>query len=374
MLHNPSAKPFLKWAGGKTQILDDLLRHIPDNYERYLEPMVGAGALFFRLQPRTAILADQNEELINAYRVVRDDVQKLISTLREFVNEEQVYYKVRAMDSDQLDPIERAARTIYLNKTCYNGLYRVNKKGQFNVPFGKRKNPTICDTDTLLAASDALQNVVLIAGNYRQTLEQYAKPNDFVYLDPPYHPTGQYADFKRYTKEFFYEEDHIELRDEVIRLVSLGCRVLLTNSYTDFVQQLYEGFDYEVIDTRRNISSDAKTRTGTDLIVIATRPPAKSDTTSDTVKLLDHFPGTRFMGSKYRILPFLWEHIRNLDFDTVLDAFSGSGCVSYMLKQRGKQVLSNDFMHFCYHISRGIVENNKTCLSKQEIDLLMLPN
>jgi len=385
------AQPFLKWAGGKAQLLPELVKYVPEAYGRYVEPMVGGGALFFHLQPQRAMLADLNGELINCYEVVRDHVQDLIKALHAYVNEEGFYYQVREQDPAALEPVQRAARTIYLNKTCYNGLYRVNKKGKFNVPFGRRKNPVICDEVNLRAAHRVLQGVELICADYKDLLREYAQPGDFVYLDPPYYPAGGYADFKRYTKEFFYEEDHIELRDEVCRLVEMGCWVLLTNSNTEFVRKLYEGFDYEVVDTRRSISSKASTRKGQDLIVVATRPtqttysqlsfvatrPTQRTPSQSSLRgkrLLEHFPGTRYMGSKYRVLPFIWQCVNDLDFSSVLDAFSGSGAVSYMFKQYGKQVVSNDFLHFAYHFARAIIENSDVRLDDDDVEKLIQPN
>lgn len=369
-------KPFLKWAGGKTQLLPELRKHIPEQYHRYIEPMMGAGAMFFDLQPQNAILSDSNEELVNAYIIVRDQAEELINRLKRFKNEEKFYYEIRSQDPIGLSPVQRAARLIYLNKTCFNGLYRVNKQGQFNVPFGHRKNPNICDVDNLHAASKALTGVKILHGDYLKTLKKYAQPSDFIFLDPPYHPVSDYADFKRYTKEFFYEEDHISLRDEVDRLVQNGCYVLLTNSNTDFVRKLYDGYSYFIVDTKRNISSNAKTRTGQDLIVLATKPTGK--TTSSLAqygkKILENFPGTRYMGSKYRVLPFIWESIKDLHYDSVLDAFSGSGCVSYMFKQQGKRVVSNDFMKFSYHLSKALIENQDVILDENDKRMLLGSN
>ena len=368
--------PFLKWAGGKTQLLPELLNHLPKTYKQYIEPFAGGGALFFHLQPKHALLADLNSDLINCYEVVRDQIQALIDELQEFVNDEEFYYNVRDQDPYSLNAVQQAARIIYLNKTCYNGLYRVNKEGKFNVPFGKRKNPTICDETKLLAAHKVLQGVELICGGYKEVLHKYARPGDFVYLDPPYYPVGGHADFKRYTKEFFYEEDHGELRDEFSRLIEMGCHVLLTNSNTDFTRRLYDGFDYKVVNTRRNISSKASTRKGQDLIVIGTLPSQKtpSQLSLRGSKLLEHFPGTRYMGSKYRVLPFIWQCVQDLPFESVLDAFSGSGCVSYMFKQYGKKVISNDFMHFTHHLAIATIENSNIQLNNDEIKMLMEPN
>lgn len=372
------ATPFLKWAGGKKQLLPHLLPYVPDLYGTYIEPFVGGGALFFELRPRKAILSDLNPELINCYIAVRDSVDAVVDELRkrQYANAESAYYRIRSLDPSDLSPVERAARLIYLNKTGFNGLYRVNKRGEFNVPFGHRQNPQICDPDTLTAASEALQGAQLLPYDYKRALREYAKAGDFVYLDPPYYPAGGFAEFKRYTKEFFYEADHVELRDEAARLVTRGCYVLLTNSNTPFVRELYDGFEYHVIDARRSISSKAATRTGEDLIVIATGPKrkTKSQLAARGSRLLDNFPGTRYMGSKYRVLPFIWQSVQDLQFESVLDAFSGSGVVSYMFKQHGKQVTSNDFMHFAFHIAKATVENSSCQLSETDLAFLLAPS
>lgn len=370
------AKPFLKWAGGKTQLLPELRKHIPDQFNRYIEPMMGAGAMFFDLQPKQAILADSNEELVNAYIVVRDHVEELIGKLKHFKNDEKKYYEIRSQDPLGLSPVYRAARLIYLNKTCFNGLYRVNKQGQFNVPFGHRKNPTICDADNLRAASQALAGVKILLGDYLKTLKKYAQPGDFIFLDPPYHPVSNFADFKRYTKEFFYEEDHVSLRDEVDRLVQNGCYVLLTNSNTDFVRDLYKRYSYFVVDTKRNISSKAETRTGEDLVVVATKPQGKTKSLLALrgKQILENFPGTRYMGSKYRVLPFILDTLKDIQYESVLDAFSGSTCVSYMFKQQGKRVVSNDFMQFTYHFANALIENNNVVLTDDDKKILLSSN
>ncbi|MBT3363114.1 MAG: Dam family site-specific DNA-(adenine-N6)-methyltransferase [Chloroflexi bacterium] len=370
-------QPFLKWAGGKTQLLPSLVKHVPKTYEKYIEPMIGGGALFFYLCPQKAVLSDSNSDLINAYQIVRDNVKALINALKHYNNDEDLYYQIRGMEPELLDPIDRAARMIFLNKTCFNGLYRVNKQGKFNVPFGKRKNPKICDEINLLAAHEALQNVELVCADYKSTIKQYAKKGDFIYIDPPYHPVGEYSDFKRYTKERFFEEDHVELRDVFIQLIENECLPLITNSNTPYILKLYEAFDYEVVNTRRNISSNALTRAnGQDLIVF---PPANIRTQKSTQNttnggLLEHFPGTRFMGSKYSVLPFIWQCVKDLRFESVLDAFSGSSCVSYMFKRSGKRVISNDFMHFTYHFANALIENSDHVISNPETQMLVSPN
>ena len=177
-----AAKPILKWAGGKTQMLGELLPKVPSSYGRYIEPFFGGGALFFALQPENAVIADSNPELINMYRQVADHVDDVISYLEKYQNTSEMFYSVRSLDWETLPKAEAAARTIYLNRTCYNGLYRVNKKGQFNVPYGKYKNPKICDTEALHAASQALRKADIVCGDYFLVLEHYAQPGDFIHI------------------------------------------------------------------------------------------------------------------------------------------------------------------------------------------------
>lgn len=366
-----SIKPFLKWAGGKTQLIGKLEQYIPSNYDTYIESFLGGGALFFHIQPSKAILSDINPELINCYTNIRDNIDSVISLLKTFENNEENYYRIRAFDISQLTEAERAARFIFLNKTCFNGLYRENKKGEFNVPYGKNTNTIICDEKKLYNAHKALQNAKLICGNYKTVLRRYAQHNDFVFLDPPYVPVGKYSDFQRYNKDFFYDDDHVELRDEFKRLINIGSKVILTNSNTEFVHELYAGYPSQVFDTKRLISSNSDTRKGQDLVIYSTNGKKKLDSKQE---LLANFPGTRYMGSKYKLLPFLWDSIKELEFKSVLDAFSGSGCVSYMLKQKGIEVYSNDFMTFSANITKAIVENSKTKITPKDIEQLLMPN
>ncbi|MCQ2446417.1 MAG: DNA adenine methylase, partial [Clostridia bacterium] len=293
-----SAKPILKWAGGKTQMLSELLPKVPASYGRYIEPFFGGGALFFALHPGNAIIADSNPELINMYHQVADHVDDVIAYLKKYENTSDAFYAVRSLDWETLSKIEAAARMIYLNKTCFNGLYRVNKKGQFNVPFGKYSNPKICDEDALYAASDALKKADIVCGDYFLVLQHYAKPGDFIFLDPPYLPISEYADFKRYTKEQFYEEDHVELAKEVMRLHEMGCHVILTNSNHPLVHELYAPFSIDVIQTKRYISCSGDSRKGEDVIVSV--PPIRQALLNIVPKPLPEqvsaYPPTRFMG------------------------------------------------------------------------------
>ena len=184
------AKPILKWAGGKTQMLNDLLPKVPSSYGRYIEPFFGGGAMFFALQPENAIIADSNPELINMYRQVAANVDEVIQYLKKYENTSEMFYTVREQEWTQLPKAEAAARTIFLNRTCFNGLYRVNKQGKFNVPYGKYANPKICDEDGLKAASEALKKAEILCGDYLLVLDHYAQPGDFVFLDPEHTGSG----------------------------------------------------------------------------------------------------------------------------------------------------------------------------------------
>ena len=262
------AKPILKWAGGKTQMLDVLIPLMPNQYCNYIEPFFGGGALFFAIQPQQAIISDTNPELINLYRVVSSQVEQLILELDKYYNNQDFFYEIRALKFENLDNVQAAARTIFLNKTCFNGLYRVNKKGEFNTPFGKYKNPNINDSINLLRVSDILKNKEIIQADYFDVLEKYAKKNDFIFLDPPYFPISQYSDFKRYTKEQFSEQDQFKLSQCFKMLVDRGCYVLLTNSNHPLVYEYYSDFEIRCIDTKRHISCKGGARTGEDIIVI----------------------------------------------------------------------------------------------------------
>ncbi len=262
-------KPFLKWAGGKTQLIPELSKYIPSSFNKYIEPFIGGGAFFFYLSPERTIISDSNEELITTYTAVRDNVEEVIEILDGYKNEEFFFYKVRALNPTKLSDAERAARLIYLNKTCFNGLYRVNKKGEFNVPYGKR-NGEFLNREQLRSSSRFLQNAIILHSDYQSILKRYAKEGDFVFLDPPYYPVAKFSDFKRYTKEFFYHDDHVILKEEFDRLVEIGCHVLLTNSDHPVVMELYRDYEIKIIETKRLISSNPKTRNGKDIIVIGT--------------------------------------------------------------------------------------------------------
>ena len=368
------AKPILKWAGGKTQMLGDLLPKVPNSYGRYIEPFFGGGAMFFALQPESAIIADSNPELINMYREVADHVENVIRFLKQYENTSEMFYAIRSQEWMTLPKAEAAARTIFLNRTCFNGLYRVNKQGQFNVPYGKYKNPRICDEDGLRVASEALKKADILCGDYLQVLERYAQPGDFVFLDPPYLPISEYADFKRYTKEQFYEEDHVELAKMIMTLHERGCHVVLTNSNHPLVHELYAPFNIDVIQTKRHISCNGSTRKGEDVIV--TIPPKQRT----LIKLLHQplpeqvsaYPPTRFMGSKSKLLSEIWSVASQFKVNTVVDLFSGSGIVGYMFKAQGKAVISNDYMAMSATFTKAMIENNAITLPLEEAKELFI--
>lgn len=368
------AKPILKWAGGKTQMLSDIMPKIPHKYGKYIEPFIGGGALFFALNPEQAIIADRNPELINVYQQVAVNVNDVIRQLKKYTNTKEDFYCVRALEWTKLPKEEAAARTIYLNKTCFNGLYRVNKKGQFNVPFGKYKTPKICDEDALFEASEVLRKAAIICGDYLTVLKKCAQPGDFVFLDPPYLPISEYSDFRRYTKEQFVKEDHIALSNEVKRLQELGCHVILTNSNHPLVHELYADYKIEVIQTKRYISCNGNKRSGEDVIVNV--PPKKKAILRIVPKPLPEqvlkYPPTRYMGSKSKLLQQIWTAASHFQFETVVDLFSGSGIVGYMFKAQGKTVISNDYMAMSAIFTKAMVENNHIILPLEEAKKLLV--
>lgn len=240
-------KPFVKWVGGKRQLLEQFKRmnlYPPENFDpkrnRYFEPFVGGGAVFFDLLPEKGFLSDLNKELIITYNVIKDDLEKLMVSLKKHKINKEYFLKVRAQDPSKLSDVAVASRFIFLNRTCFNGLYRVNGKGKFNVPFGKYTNPRICDEGNLQKVSKALQNIEIKHQDYKAVLNETRK-NDFIYFDPPYYPTSKTASFTSYTSELFLEKEQTELRDTFIELHKRGCFVMLSNSDTPFIKEIYSG-------------------------------------------------------------------------------------------------------------------------------------
>jgi DNA adenine methylase len=370
-----AARPLLKWAGGKTQLLAEIIPKMPKKYGRYIEPFFGGGALFFAVKPAGGIIADSNPELMNLYRMVANDVDGVVSRLRCYEYCVEVFYAVRSQDWTKLPPTEAAARTIFLNRTCFNGLYRVNRQGQFNVPFGRYKNPKILDEESLQAASAILKETTIICADYKAVLCEHARSGDFIFLDPPYLPVSKYADFKRYTKEQFYEEDHIELAAEITRLHELSCYVILTSSNHPLVHEQYRKFTVEVVQTKRYISCNGKGRTGEDVIV--TVPPKPHFNLYLLPEPLPQqvlqYPPTRYMGSKNKLLAEIWAVASQFEFETAIDLFSGSGVVGYMLKSHRKSVVSNDYMAMSFIFAKAMIENNNIILARNEAEALLEP-
>ena len=256
-------KPFLKWVGGKRQLLDSLNQRLPNMIARYHEPFLGGGALFFDLAAcgkiKKAFLSDVNAELINAYAVVRDHVEALIFGLQNKTYSEKEFYRIRALKPAELTAIERAARLIYLNKTCYNGLYRVNSRGEYNVPYGRYKNPKICDAENLRACSNALKFADLACRSF-ESIKSRAKKGDFIYFDPPYHPVSQTSNFSSYSRGGFEESDQKKLGEIFSKLSEKGCRVILSNSHSKFTRELFAGWDIETVKASRAVNSKASGR------------------------------------------------------------------------------------------------------------------
>jgi len=253
------ASPFLKWVGGKTSLLPELHKHVPARLRGYHEPFVGGGALFFSVQPRRAFLADENAELIHCYAQVRDDVYAVLDALARHVYEKAHFTAVRALDPFALGPADRAARFIYLNKTCFNGLWRVNRAGRFNVPIGRYRNPKFNDPSALITASHALRGVELSHAPFEQSMAR-ARAGDFVYLDPPYDPVSQTSSFASYTPNGFGWEDQERLAHACVVLNRRGVRFLLSNSATPRIRALYAGFEQRLVHAPRFVNSKASAR------------------------------------------------------------------------------------------------------------------
>ena len=259
-------KPFLKWAGGKRQLLPIILEnYIPTNFETYYEVFLGGGAMLCALQPSKAVINDSNQELINCYQVIRDSLELLIEQLAIHKNEADYYYQIRAWDRKTdyhtKNCIEKASRIIYLNKTCYNGLYRVNSQGQFNVPFGRYKNPSFYDKVSIQALSHYLNqaDIEILNMDFEAAVSS-AQKNDFIYLDPPYDPVSETSSFTAYAIKGFNRDEQSRLKQMVDRLDKKGCKILLSNASTDFVKDLYSEYKIVTIPATRMINSQSQKR------------------------------------------------------------------------------------------------------------------
>ncbi len=277
-----AAKPIVKWAGGKSRLLGELLERVPRRVKTYAEPFAGGAALFFALASERArgvrsferaILSDRNEELVACYRAVRDDVGAVIDALGPFHHDRELFYTVRAQSTAGMSDVERAARFIFLNRTCFNGLWRVNSEGRFNVPFGKYKKPLIRDVDGLRAASHALKDVDVLAKDFADVTNGLGR-GDFVYLDPPYVPLSRTASFTAYAKDGFSPTDQDRLARELRGMKRRRVNAMLSNADTPVTRALYHGLSCHVVRAPRSISCDGATRRDTGELVVTTWEPA----------------------------------------------------------------------------------------------------
>lgn len=272
---NSLISPILKWVGGKRQLLDAITPQIP-KYSTYYEPFVGGGAVLFHLQPKKAVINDSNTELINVYTVIKNEPDALVKMLKIHSknNSKEYFYHIRAKDRQALtyadmSAVEKAARILYLNKTCYNGLFRVNNSGQFNTPWGRYKNPNIVNEPTIYALHDFFHanQITIKSGDYRQALRGIRK-GAFVYFDPPYMPISESSYFTGYTPSGFTETAQIALKQECDRLTGKGVKFLLSNSRCDFIEKLYSGYHIETVPAKRFINAVAEKRGAIDEVLI----------------------------------------------------------------------------------------------------------
>lgn len=274
MARNKLVAPVVKWVGGKRQIIDQISQYIPKNISTYYEPFFGGGAVLFELQPKKAVINDINKELINLYEVIKNNTEDLIEDLKSHKNDEEYFYYIRELDRDKtsynsLSPIQKASRIIFLNKTCYNGLFRVNKSGEFNAPFGRYKNPNIVNEITIRAVSNYFKkaDITFMSKDFAEVLKG-ARKGAFVYLDPPYDPVSDTASFTGYDKGGFNREEQIRLKNVCDKLNEKGIRFLLSNSATDFIKDLYADYRIEIVKAKRAINSNGDKRGEIDEVLV----------------------------------------------------------------------------------------------------------
>lgn len=274
MATNKLVSPVVKWVGGKRQIISEIKKYVPRKLGTYHEPFVGGGAVLFELQPTKAVVNDINGELINVYEVIRGDLEALISDLKTHINTEEYFYSIRERDRNkelyaEFTPVQRASRLIYLNKTCYNGLFRVNRAGEFNTPFGYYKNPNIVNEATLKAVSTYFKKaqITFLCQDFGLVLAG-AKKGDFVYLDPPYDPVSDTSSFTGYDKGGFAQLEQKRLKAVCDGLHARGVRFLLSNSSTEFIRELYAEYRIEIVQAKRAINSKADKRGEVDEVLV----------------------------------------------------------------------------------------------------------
>lgn len=274
MAKNKLVMPVVKWVGGKRQLLDDITPLLPKRINTYCEPFLGGGAVLFSIQPSKAIVNDLNKDLINVYEVIRDDVETLIESLKKHENTSEYFYSIRDMDRDKdnyklLSKVERASRLLYLNKTCFNGLFRVNSSGEFNSPFGHYKNPNIVNEHVLRAVNKYFNssNITFYGGDFYETIEEIGR-GAFVYLDPPYDPVSDTANFTGYNKGGFDRKEQVRLKEYCDELTERGVKFLLSNSATEFIKSLYSEYDINIVKAKRSINSNGSKRGAVDEVLI----------------------------------------------------------------------------------------------------------
>ena len=269
-------KPFVKWAGGKRQIIDKLKKYIPENFNTYYEPFVGGGALLFELSPKNAVINDCNKELMNAFECIKDETKfgKMCNELNRYEtnHSEQFYYEIRNRDRDKIKyskmpDYQKAARTIYLNKACFNGLYRVNSKNEFNVPFGKKSKVNTYDGQNLGIVHSYLNfnNITILNNDYEEAIKD-AKKGDFIYFDPPY--DSDKSIFNSYTEEGFGKDEQRRLARVYKELADKGCYVMLSNHNTTLINELYKDYNIHVIEAKRSINANGKKRGNVEEVII----------------------------------------------------------------------------------------------------------
>lgn len=265
---------FVKWAGGKKQLLEQFEKHFPPKIERYFEPFVGGGAVALYLlkthpEIKKIYLSDINEELVITYNAIKNEIEELVALLKKYKaqHNKEFYYKIRAEDVKKLSQVQIAARFIYLNRTCFNGLYRVNSKGQFNVPIGSYKNPTICPEEDLREISKLLEKDEITTRPFYEVVKE-AKKGDFIYFDPPYYPLNKTSSFTSYTKDAFLEKEQEHLAQVFKELDKKGCKIMLSNSDTDFIKNLYKDYSQEMVKATRMINCNASKRGAINELVV----------------------------------------------------------------------------------------------------------
>jgi DNA adenine methylase len=261
-INNP--KPFIKWVGGKRQLIKQIKKYMPQKFNNYFEPFIGGGALFFDLKIENSFINDYNPELTNLYNIIKTKPSELIDELKGHINSSEYYYDMRALDRDEssykkLSDVKKASRFIYLNKSGFNGLYRVNKKGQNNVPYGRYSDPKYLDEINIKACSCLLQSTTITTGDF-ENIKEHIKKGDFIYLDPPYVPLNATSSFTSYTDKGFDEDMQFRLKELCDYIDGVGAYFMLSNSYTDFILELYKDYDIKTVEANRALNCKASGR------------------------------------------------------------------------------------------------------------------